>query len=137
MIEIFETCQTKSIAKQTNRDESLIIRSIVCTVYTVCTYCISVRVTSAPSYKKICTHLISYLHYSIKYPFYILEHNLLLAIKSKYEKLSNEYNRSMNIRRIFLRVFLQSFFLLIKFSILINKFRHMSMCMYITILPCI
>ena len=28
MIEIFETCQTKSIAKQTNRDESLIIRSI-------------------------------------------------------------------------------------------------------------
>ena len=29
MIEIFETCQTKSIAKQTNRDESLIIRSIV------------------------------------------------------------------------------------------------------------
>ena len=29
MIEIFETCQTKSIAKQTNRDESLIIRSII------------------------------------------------------------------------------------------------------------
>ena len=29
MIEIFETCQTKSIAKQTNRDESLIIRSIL------------------------------------------------------------------------------------------------------------
>ena len=28
MIEIFETCQTKSITKQTNRDESLIIRSI-------------------------------------------------------------------------------------------------------------
>ena len=28
MIEIFETCQTKSIAKQTNMDESLIIRSI-------------------------------------------------------------------------------------------------------------
>ena len=32
MIEIFETCQTKSIAKQTNRDESLIIRSIVATL---------------------------------------------------------------------------------------------------------
>ena len=32
MIEIFETCQTKSIAKQTNRDESLLIRSIVWTV---------------------------------------------------------------------------------------------------------
>ena len=31
MIEIFETCQTKSIAKQTNRDESLIIRSILLT----------------------------------------------------------------------------------------------------------
>ena len=29
MIEIFETCQTKSIAKQTNREESLIFRSIV------------------------------------------------------------------------------------------------------------
>ena len=29
MIEKFETCQTKSIAKQTNRDESLIIRSIL------------------------------------------------------------------------------------------------------------
>ena len=29
MIEIFETCQTKAIAKQTNRDESLIIRSII------------------------------------------------------------------------------------------------------------
>ena len=29
MIEIFETCQTKPIAKQTNMDESLIIRSIV------------------------------------------------------------------------------------------------------------
>ena len=29
MIEILETCETKSIAKQTNRDESLIIRSIV------------------------------------------------------------------------------------------------------------
>ena len=29
MIEIFETCQTKSIAKQTNREESLIIRSII------------------------------------------------------------------------------------------------------------
>ena len=28
MIEIFVTCQTKSIAKQMNRDESLIIRSI-------------------------------------------------------------------------------------------------------------
>ena len=28
MIEIFETCQTKSIAKQTNRDEALIIKSI-------------------------------------------------------------------------------------------------------------
>ena len=28
MIDIFETCQTKSIANQTNRDESLIIRSI-------------------------------------------------------------------------------------------------------------
>ena len=28
MIEIFETFQTKSIAKQTNRDESLIVRSI-------------------------------------------------------------------------------------------------------------
>ena len=31
MIEIFETCQTKPIAKQTNMDESLIIRSIICT----------------------------------------------------------------------------------------------------------
>ena len=29
MIEIFETCQTKSIAKQTNREEPLIIMSIV------------------------------------------------------------------------------------------------------------
>ena len=44
MIEIFETCQTKSIAKQTNRDESLIIRSIgktySCTVilYSMDTY---------------------------------------------------------------------------------------------------
>ena len=35
MIEIFETCQTKSIAKQTNRDESLIIRSIVEALKTV------------------------------------------------------------------------------------------------------
>ena len=33
MIEKFETCQTKSIAKQTNRDESLIIRSIDSTTY--------------------------------------------------------------------------------------------------------
>ena len=33
MIEIFETCQTKSIAKQTNRDESLIIRSILSHVW--------------------------------------------------------------------------------------------------------
>ena len=31
MIEIFETCQTKPIAKQTNMDESLFIRSIVTT----------------------------------------------------------------------------------------------------------
>ena len=34
MIEIFEACQTKSIAKQTNEDVSLFIRSIDKTVFT-------------------------------------------------------------------------------------------------------
>ena len=50
MIEIFETCQTKSIAKQTNMDESLIIRSIpathlfkvryTCTLYSEGSICV-------------------------------------------------------------------------------------------------